>query len=362
MSSCRDCLSFTDKKTSEPLAAHAVPENNWSKVAVDLFGPLPSQDHIVVIQDMASRFPAAKLVKSTRAANVIPAMKDIYDNYGNPETQLSDNGPPFNSAAMDAFCKSRNIEMEKIPPLHPSANPAETFMRSIGKTMKISHQNNMNKQESLSQLLANYRDTPHPSTGATPNEMFFRHPPQSVFPRKSVHDSFVEDARYRDASIKHTRQQQINSSKYRKLSQFQEGDIVLMRNFNKRSKYDPYFQYDPLTVTQIDNSGRCITVMRLSDGRMYKRHPDDIKLYRAPVAHPGPTSEHPQCIGMEERHANDLQQQLMAEYTHNEDYDDEPYIQAPMHHNVPGDLQPLPQRPVRQRIANPRYFNDQMVN
>ena len=35
--------------------------------SVDLFGPLPSKNHIVVIQDFASRYPIAKLVKSTNA-------------------------------------------------------------------------------------------------------------------------------------------------------------------------------------------------------------------------------------------------------------------------------------------------------
>ena len=75
---CKDCLAFTDKKTSEPLAAHGVPSKNWSKVAVDLFGPTPSSKHVVVVQDLASRFLAAKLVRSTKASNVIPAMATIY--------------------------------------------------------------------------------------------------------------------------------------------------------------------------------------------------------------------------------------------------------------------------------------------
>ena len=85
-----DCQAYTDKKTSEHLAASSVSDKTWSKIAVDLYGPLLSCDHIVVVQNMASRFPGAKLVKSTKANNAIPAVSDIYDNYGNPETQLSD--------------------------------------------------------------------------------------------------------------------------------------------------------------------------------------------------------------------------------------------------------------------------------
>jgi hypothetical protein len=83
---------FSDKKTSKPIKAHEVPRKCWETVAVDLFGPMPSSKRIVVVQDLASRFPAAKLVASTKAFHVLPAMAEIYNSYGNPEHQLSDNG------------------------------------------------------------------------------------------------------------------------------------------------------------------------------------------------------------------------------------------------------------------------------
>ena len=139
LAKCVECSIFTDKKCKEPIKAHTVPDRCWEKVAVDLFGPMPSRKHIVVVQDLASRFPAAKIVSSTAADKVIPAMTEIYNSYGNPEVQLSDNGPPFNSASMNKFAEECNIKLEKIPPLHPSANPVETFMRPLGKTMKIAN-------------------------------------------------------------------------------------------------------------------------------------------------------------------------------------------------------------------------------
>ena len=43
------------------------------------------------------------MVSSTKASSVIPALADIYDNFGNPDTQLSDNGTSFNSSAMEGF-------------------------------------------------------------------------------------------------------------------------------------------------------------------------------------------------------------------------------------------------------------------
>ena len=362
VSTCPDCQSFVDKKTSEPLSPHTVPEKNWSKVAVDLFGEMPSKNHVVVIQDLASRFPAAKLVKSTKSSNVLPAMADIYDNFGNPEVQLSDNGPPFNSQAMRNFCEARNIVMEKTPPLHPSANPAETFMKSVGKTMKIASQHGTNEKEALTHLLTNYRDTPHPSTGVTPNDMLFRDPPQTVFPRRDILEHHIQEARQRDSATKHARKEKINSSKYRQKSSFGVGDTVLIRNYNKTSKYDPYFQYSPLTVTDIQNDGRCLTLQRHSDGRLLQRHPDDVKMYHGSLILP----EQQYTIPDDEQCALHLQKQLQQNMYI--DHDDEGIAfsttgEVPI--PPPPGLPPPPGiggRPVRQCRMNPRYYNDNMVN
>ena len=103
-----------------------MPDNCWDTVAVDLFGPMPSKNHVVVVQDLASKYPAAKLVKNTSADKVLPILSDIYDTYGNPSTQISDNGSPFNSASMQAFADSRGINLQKIPPLHPSSKDASS--------------------------------------------------------------------------------------------------------------------------------------------------------------------------------------------------------------------------------------------
>ena len=80
-----------------------------------------------------SRFPA---VISTSSNQIIPALSDIYNTYGNANNQLSDNGPPFNSKAMKDFAQKRSLNIQNTctPPLHPAANPVETFMKPLAKT------------------------------------------------------------------------------------------------------------------------------------------------------------------------------------------------------------------------------------
>ena len=197
-STCLFCNMHSDKKTSETLLHHRVPDKCWDTVAVDLFGPMPSKNHVVVVQDLSSKFPAAKLVKNTSAKQVLPVLSEIYNTYGNPAKQISDNGSPFNSAAMQEFADRRGIDLQKIPPLHPSSNPAETFMRPLGKTMKIAHSTNTNENDSLQTLLSNYRNRPHPATGIAPAAMLFRDGQRSIFPRVTVTIEQVQDARKRD--------------------------------------------------------------------------------------------------------------------------------------------------------------------
>lgn len=45
-------------------------------VAVGLYGPMPSSKHFVVVQDLTTRFPTAKVVTSTKADKVLPASNE----------------------------------------------------------------------------------------------------------------------------------------------------------------------------------------------------------------------------------------------------------------------------------------------
>lgn len=46
---CTGCTTFTEKKTKKPLKPDRIPEKWWEMAAVDLFGPIPSTRHVVVL-------------------------------------------------------------------------------------------------------------------------------------------------------------------------------------------------------------------------------------------------------------------------------------------------------------------------
>ncbi len=160
-----DCTIFTNKKTHGEIHPQQGGKRIWDNVHIDLFGPMPDTKHVLVATDSVSRFPAAKVVQDTSAKKVISSLDQIYKDYGKPSVHRSDNGTPFNSAEFERYSKDNGISHVKTFPYHPQANNAETFMKSMGKTMKIAHYHHQDKQQAVNKLLENYRATPHHQQG-----------------------------------------------------------------------------------------------------------------------------------------------------------------------------------------------------
>ena len=271
---CKDCEIFTNK-TTHSMLHHHWPKESWKDVNIDLFGPMPDNKHVLVVTDSMSRFPAAKIVPNTSAAPVINALNDIYTDFGQPNSHRTDNGPPFNSEAFNQFSTATGTKHVKTFPYHPQANPAETFMKPLGKSMKIAHHNNANKNLALNQLLSSYRATPHSATGVTPGNMLFRSGYRSGFPAtEPLTDEQAEEARERDIKQRSERTNKLNNSKHRKDDDLRVGDIVHTRINKRTSKFQPLFDPTPRTVTSIDNGGiTCIDTL----GTTQRRHLDDVK-------------------------------------------------------------------------------------
>lgn len=378
VNTCIHCKMFVDKKTSEPIEYHKTPSRNWETVAVDLFGPMPSSNHVIVVQDLSSRYPAAKLVSSTKAEKVIPALKDIYNNYGRPEIQISDNGPPFNSKAMTEFANENQIHLRKIPPLHPSSNPAETFMKPLGKTMKIAHATKTSEKNALEQLLDNYRDTPHPATGLSPSSMLFRDNKKTIFPREAVTEKDIEIAKNRDKQQKKERTEKLNSSKYRKGDVIELADTVLIRNYKRLRKFDPIYSDQLYTV--IETNENFITVQNNTDGGILKRHRDDLKKFMSESTKINSDNidniEYKNCQKYRENY-EDFARQIYSENNssdktfffqendsnRNDDQSRDTPIEDITRSIENLHLNPLPElrRSERTRKLNTRYYNDDVI-
>ena len=99
-----------------------LPEGPWIEVSADLYGPLPSGQHLLVITDDYSRFLEVEIVNSRSAESVIPHLDNVISRHQIPAKIQTDNGPPFNSGSVSRFVQHMGIQHKKITPLWPEAN------------------------------------------------------------------------------------------------------------------------------------------------------------------------------------------------------------------------------------------------
>ena len=141
VSTCETCQRFTNKLTKEPVTPHQTTGAAWEEVSIDLFGPLPDKRHVLVVQDIMSRFPTATIVPNTSAPPIIKALDNVYTAYGQPQQHRTDNGPPFSSDEFARYSSSKGIQQVFSYPYHPQGNPCETFMKPLGKALKAAYYN-----------------------------------------------------------------------------------------------------------------------------------------------------------------------------------------------------------------------------
>ena len=262
---------------------------------------------------------------------------------------------------MKEFTDSRGTEQVKIAPGHPAANNVETVMKPLGKAMRIGVAEKTSEKESLQSFLRSYRDIPHPSTGVAPASMLFRDGVRSNLPRQTLSNDEVLTARKTDKDSKETRKADYNASRHVKPANFQAGEQVLVRNYTKKSKYEPTFLPERYVVVDVMANGKIVLVQSSRTGRFLKRHPNDIKLFEGDIPEPSFNKSR------SEEEILQAWREAFAALDFDTAGDDgsedaiNPGLPEPERHMNRGGEAVLPQavrRSGRERNANPRYFND----
>ena len=151
-----------------------LPTMSWVGVAIDLLGPLPSNDYLFVIVDFYSRYKEVKVIKTITSCQIISLLKEIFSRLGYPFSITADNGSQFVSEEFKSFCRECNITLYNTFPYWPQQNgEVERQNREILKRLKISRLEKQDLKESLWNYLMMYNKTPHSVTGKTPAELFF---------------------------------------------------------------------------------------------------------------------------------------------------------------------------------------------
>lgn len=115
---------------------------------------------------------------STKSAQTIDYLAELFALFGNPCLIVSDNGPQLTSAEFDEFLSENGIRHLTTAPYNPSSNgQAENFVRSFKAALGKMLPEGARKKDTHTAartFLQDYRASPHSTTGQTPASMFLR--------------------------------------------------------------------------------------------------------------------------------------------------------------------------------------------
>ena len=111
-----------------------MPEQTWDTLAIDLQGPFPSGDNLLVMIDYPSCYPVVYLIRNTSAGKIINCMNSTFSLFGYPKVLLSDNGSQFKSVEFRNYCEQHGIKQQLNSPYYPAANgEVENMNRTLKK-------------------------------------------------------------------------------------------------------------------------------------------------------------------------------------------------------------------------------------
>ncbi|KAJ0176070.1 hypothetical protein K1T71_008244 [Dendrolimus kikuchii] len=271
--SCKNCTLVGLPLPPTPMKRRELPVAPWIDVAMDLLGPLPSNDYILVIIDYYSRYKEVKITKSVTSTQIIKLLKEIFSRLGYPVSITADNGRQFVSDEFRAFCKECNIILYNTVPYWPQQNgEVERQNRDIIKRLKISHLEKKDMKESLMEYLLMYNSTPHSVTGKSPSELFFRRQNRDKIPSidRLENKEVDEEVRDRDKTQKEKGKEYADKRRGAVKSGLSEGDKVYIRNMEKANKLTS--NYNPTPHTVQDTNGGEITVKNDQTGKVLRRN------------------------------------------------------------------------------------------
>ena len=175
---------------------------------MNLFGPLPEGEYLLVTVDYFSRWMEVDVICSTTSATIIKCLDSHFARYGVVVGLRTDNGSNLVSEEMEKYLEEMGIIHHHTTPMWPRANgEVERENRSLLKAMRVFHAEGKNWQAELNKFLLAYRSTNHTNTGVSPAALFFKRKLTTKLPEltevaEKQSDVVYQQVRDRDAKKK----------------------------------------------------------------------------------------------------------------------------------------------------------------
>ena len=134
----------------------------------------------MIAVDRLSKWPTAKICKTSETKEVISFLSSNFYLYGITEKMRSDKGGAFISKEYRQFCKSRNIEIEYCTPrMHTGNGVVERAIQTIKNLIIANMEDGLCLTESVNRALRVMRFTIHTGLKITPFELHHGRKPRT---------------------------------------------------------------------------------------------------------------------------------------------------------------------------------------
>ena len=271
---CLPCQSVAGKSTAEPLRPTVMPDKPWQEVHIDLCGPFPTGESLLVCEDACTRWPEVAILRSTTSAAIIGHLRKIFAVHGLPEKVVTDNGANLVSEEFEDYLATHGVQHRKVTPYWPQANAGvERFNKTIEKAIRTAHAEGKDWRTDMFTFLLNYRATPHATTGASPAFLHLGREIRTKVPQvetlvSNAVSAAIQSAKGKDQQVKQRTKVYADKRNRASPSDIKSGDKVLLQQArqNKLSTL-----YDPQPYTVIERRGPSLILQR-RNGRLFMRN------------------------------------------------------------------------------------------
>ena len=211
---------------------------------------------------------------STTANKTVDVLQQMFAAYEVPEHIVTNNGPQFISQQFTDFVHAQGIQHSQSALYHPATNDlAERFVQTLKQAMKASSSSGLPLSHQLCDFLLTYCSTVHATTGVTPSLLFLQRELRTRFDLLRPHPGA-------QVSMKQSRQKQ-DHDRHAKQRTFAVGDLVFARNFHAGPNWIP--------ATVVARQGPLSYLLEISEGEIWRRHVEHVKLRAHSSFLPDPT-------------------------------------------------------------------------
>ncbi|XP_062717120.1 uncharacterized protein K02A2.6-like [Aedes albopictus] len=248
---CAACQMTRPDPVKVPLHCWEKPKEPFERVHVDFAG-LFMGTYFIVFVDAYTKWPEVGILRDITTSTTIHACREFFASFGIPAVLVSDHGVQFTSTEFQRFLQLNGIVHKMGAPYHPATNgQAERFIQTFKNKMKALSCDKSRMQPELCNILLSYRKTIHPATGKSPSMMLFNRQIRSRLDLMVPNASATE--KNPDVCAK----------------SLAEGTRVAARDYLDKEKW----KYGHVA----EKLGKLHYNIKLDDGRLWKRHIDQLR-------------------------------------------------------------------------------------